>query len=207
MLDAIDEFIEEESKFGRFLEPGVVVALACIAWAAQDVAVMVALGSEGEKVGRAYFLSLILHGLQPAGLWFLFATVFYLSARLIGGYGRAMRLYHLSGWGFITFIPAGIAWAVGKYYAYLGQTVRELNIREEVDLSVKWNITQTLEREIAGDPMLVSMAVVACLFVLSSVYLWTLAIDYSMSLDRRQSAVVAAAPALVYVVYVLSRVV
>ena len=165
-----------------------------------------ALGPEGGSIRRAYVVSMAVHALQPVILWFLFGTAFYVLVKLLGSHGRPVLMYQLSGWGFVTFIPAGVVWAVGKYYAYMGRTVRELDMREAVDLQVKWNITRGLEREVAGEPVLVGFTALGCLFVLSSVYIWTLSIDYSMSLDRKQSAAVAATPTVIYVAYVLSKV-
>lgn len=60
--------------------------------------------------------------------------------------------------------------------------------------------------EAAADPILVGTVVVGSLFLPVSIYLWTLALEYSSNLNRRQAGLVTVVPVVTYVAFTILRV-
>lgn len=205
----VDSFIGEEAEFGGLLEPTVVVLLAGVALAMQDVAALLALGSEGSAIVSAFLVSMAINVVEPFVLWMLFVVAFYLLMQLFGGSGRIGQMLTLAGWGFASLVPAGIVWAIGRYVALQGETVPELTRIEQMGIVPKVDTYQNVVGRVLaeGDPVLVLSVVVGCLFVLSGSYVWKAGLEHATTLDGRQAAIVATLPPVVYVINILLSIV
>lgn len=194
-----DQFFEEKAQFGRLRLAGLVVTLVGFAYALQSIAMYYALGAQRTEVSNAITVEFAARFAEPVLLWAVLTVVFYLAAKLLGARVRFGRLLKLTGIGFIPFVLTGLAWSVGYYLSFRDLTVPEVRVGV---LASEREALAALSADVTGDPELVGATVVGCLFALTAIYFWGLAIDYSSDIDsRRTSWLIAAIPAVAYVLY------
>lgn len=198
-VSGVDSFFKEQAQFGRYQLPTLIVFLASLALALQSIAVYYALGSDGTTISNAITIEFAFQMGEVVILWLLFTAAFYVLSKLAGARVRIGRLFKLTGWGFASFIPAGIAWAIGDYYAFRGLSVPE-GVRVGV-LRSEREAFGALVAQTQGDPVLLGITAFGCLFVLFGGYLWAMAIEYSSNLERQRAMLVAAVPPIVYIGY------
>lgn len=196
-------FFKHQAQFGKLRLSGVVMLFAGIAYALQSIAVYYALGADRTNLANAITVEFAILFLEPLVVWAIFTVVFYLFAKLLGARIRTGRLFKLTGLGFLPIIMTGLVWSVGHYMAVRGQTVSDVRVGV---LGDEREAYATLIEQVVGDPILVATTLIGCVFILASIYLWGLAIEYSSDLERRRTIVIAAVPAIAYVVYSMLQV-
>lgn len=203
-ISSVDSFFREQSQFGRYRLPVLIVTLAGLAMGLRSIAVYYGLGSDGSVLSNAVTVSFVLDFGEPIALWLLFTAAFYVLSKLFGARTRFGRMFKLAGWGFAPFVVFGALRAVGTYFAVQGATVPE-SVQAGVIGSEQEGF-RTIVSQASGDPALVAATVVGCLFLLSSGYIWVQAVDNSTTLERNQEWIVVGVPLVAYVVYVLMQV-
>lgn len=204
VLHRSDQYFEEKAQFGRLRLAGLVITLVGFAYALQSIAMYYSLGAQRTELSNAITIEFGARFLEPVLLWGILTTVFYLAAKLLGARVRFGRLLKLTGIGFIPFVLTGLVWSIGYYLAFQDLTVPDVRVGV---LGSEREALAALSAEATADPALVGATVVGCLLALVAVYFWGLAIDYSSNIDsRRTSWLIAAVPAIAYVLYSVVRV-
>ena len=204
-LNSVDSFFREQSQFGRYRLPILVVGLAGLAMGLRSIAVYYGLGSGGSVLSNAITVSFVFNFGEPIILWMVFTFAFYVLAKLFGARTRFGRMFKLAGWGFAPFVLFGALRAAGTYIAVQDATVPD-SVQPGV-IASEQEAYRAILNQANGDPVLVAATVVGCLFFLLSSYIWVQAVDNSTDLEHTQEWVVVAVPVAAYVVYVLLQVV
>lgn len=200
-ISSVDSFFREQSQFGRYRLPVLIVTLAGLAMGFRSIAVYYGLGSEGSVLSNAITISFVLNFGEPVALWILFTVAFYVLAKLFGARIRFGRMFKLAGWGFAPFVLFGALRAVGTYFAVQGATVPE-SVRPGV-IGSEQEAYQAIVSQASGDPVLVAATLVGCLLLLLSGYVWVQVVDNSTTLEPKQEWIVVGVPLVAYVIYVL----
>jgi len=201
---ALDSFFFDQALYGRYRLPMLIVFVTGVVWGVQPVAIYYALDVEvRDQIQNAIATDVMAHFLAPVVLWILFWLGFVVLGYYVAGARMRMgRLFKLTGWGMLPFVPIGLVRGAVKHVTYQGA---ELPIGVLMgQFPSEWEGYKAIVAEQAGDPLLVAATVGSCLFLILSAYVWVYAFKYSSDTeDRRDHLTVVAVPTLLYVAYVV----
>ena len=203
LSDAFNEFYEQRALFGRLWVASLIVLLSAFAFGFQAIGIYYALGAGRFDIANAVTIEWAFRFAEPLLLWGILSVFFLMAIRVLGEQVRFGRLIKLTGFGFAPLIASGLIWSVGHYIAYQGIPVPE-GVRIGV-LSSERDAFVEITAQASGDPSLVGSIAVGGLFLIASVYLWVVGIEYSSSLDRRRATAIAALPAVLYFAFSIVR--
>lgn len=198
-----DSFFRNQALYGRYRWPTLIALLTGFVWALQPVAIYYALEpGEGENIQNAIATDTMVHFLIPLFLWVFFWIAFVILGHFSGARMRVGRLFKLTGWGMAPFALIGAVRALGKYYAYQGET---LPIGVTIGrFPSEWRGYNELIAAVSGDQLLVAANVGSCIFLLLSGYIWLYTVRYSTNLEeRRKIVIIVAVPTLLFVAYTI----
>lgn len=184
-----DQFFNQERYDGSLKGPAAIVLALGLLGALMSALYAYSMFSEitdteiSAMSSVSIVIGIVVGFFTPLLIWFVYAAVFHVISRVVGGDGDFRTTFRLTGWGFLPQLPSLLLLAIATSIA--SQSVEASSSIDELDAYVA---------EVERTTVYIAADAAGILFLLWCGLLWLFAIKHAQKLSFRRAIIVVAIP-------------